>query len=184
MEHPKRDGLCGTQPHSAYFLTSERLGLRCWSASDLPLANALWGDPAVTSLLGGPFTPEQVEERLVKEMASMAAHSVQYWPVFLLKGGGHAGCAGLRPYRLEQEIYELGFHLRPEYWGRGLALEAARAVIDFAFETLRARALFAGHHQENGASKHILLKLGFRYTHEEFYPPTGMEHPSYLLTRL
>ena len=169
---------------SPYFLTSARLGFRCWSMDDLPLAIELWGDPAVMSLLGGPFTPEQVRERLKKEIGTMDAHGVQYWPAFLREDGGrHVGCAGLRPYRIEDKIYELGFHLRPEYWGRGLAEEAARALISFAFETLDAAALFAGHHQENAASRHLLLKLGFRYTHEEFYEPTGMDHPSYLLTR-
>ena len=28
----------------------------------------------------------------------------------------------------------------------------------------------------------IVLKLGFRHTHDELYPPTGRLHPSYLLT--
>jgi len=171
-------------PHAAssYFLTSARLGFRCWSLEDLPLAMELWGDPAVTAWLGGPFTPSQVEDRLTKEIGTMSAHGVQYWPVFLLEQGRHAGCAGLRPYRLEDKIYELGFHFRPVFWGRGLAEEAARAAIAFGFETLGAAALFAGHHPENAASKHILLKLGFRYTHDEFYEPAGMDNPSYLLT--
>lgn len=93
----------------------------------------------------------------------------------------HLGCCGLRPYRLEDGIYELGFHLRPEHWGQGYATEAARAVIDHAFDTLHARALFAGHHPGNVASRRLLEKLGFRYTHDEFYAPTGLEHPSYLL---
>jgi RimJ/RimL family protein N-acetyltransferase len=113
----------------------------------------------------------------------MAAHSVQYWPIFLLEGDRHVGCAGLRPYRLEEQIYEMGFHLLPAYWGRGLAEEAARAAAAFAFETLGAMALFAGHHPANGASRHVLTKLGFRFTHEEFYRPTGLMHPSYLLRR-
>ena len=183
MEHPELQTLPGARLPSPYFLTSARLGFRCWLMSDLPLANTLWGDPAVTSLLGGPFSPQQVEQRVAQEIATAKAHGVQYWPVFLLEDGEHVGCAGLRPYRIEDKIYELGFHLRPAYWGRGLAEEAARVLIIFAFGKLNAHALFAGHHQENAASRHILVKLGFRYTHEEFYPPTGMDHPSYLLTR-
>jgi RimJ/RimL family protein N-acetyltransferase len=93
------------------------------------------------------------------------------------------GCAGLRLYRPDERIYELGFHLRPEYWGRGLAEEAGSAAAAFAFGTLGAKALFAGHHPANAASRRVLAKLGFRFTHEEFYPPTGMMHPSYLLQR-
>jgi ribosomal-protein-alanine N-acetyltransferase len=134
-------------------------------------------------LIGGPFTAEQIEHRLTAEIASMSAHHVQYWPVFLLETGQHAGCAGLRPYRLDQHIHELGFHLRPEYWNRGLAQEAGRAVIAFAFDKLGAEGLFAGHHPANSASRRVLTKLGFEFTHEELYPPTGLKHPSYLLTR-
>jgi RimJ/RimL family protein N-acetyltransferase len=165
----------------AYFMTTERLGFRLWSANDLPLTKALWGDPEVTALIGGPFDEEQVQARLRAEIASMDAHNVQYWPIFLLPSAEHAGCAGLRPYRIEDRVYEIGFHLRPPYWGRGLAQEAARAVVAFAFETLGARALFAGHHPRNSASRRVLEKLGFRHTHDELYPPTGLNHPSYLL---
>jgi ribosomal-protein-alanine N-acetyltransferase len=167
----------------AYFLTTDRLGFSHWSPDDWSLAQALWGDAQVTSLIGGPFTTEQVEQRLNSEIASMNAHHVQYWPIFLVESDQHAGCAGLRPYRLDQRLYELGFHLRPEHWGRGLAQEAGRAVIAYAFEKLGAEALFAGHHPANSASRRVLTKLGFQFTHEEFYPPTGLQHPSYLLRR-
>jgi RimJ/RimL family protein N-acetyltransferase len=68
-------------------------------------------------------------------------------------------------------------------WGRGLATEAGRAVARFAFDDLGATALFAGHHPDNGASRKVLLKLGFVHTHDELYPPTGLLHPSYRLER-
>jgi ribosomal-protein-alanine N-acetyltransferase len=167
----------------AYFMTTERLGWGHWSMNDLSLARQLWENTQVTSLIGEPFTEDQVEQRLKREIASMDAYQVQYWPVFLLETDQHAGCAGLRPYRLDQHIYELGFHLRPEYWGRGLAQEAGRAVIAFAFDKLQAKALFAGHHPANSGSRRLLAKLGFHFTHDELYPPTGLKHPSYLLTR-
>jgi ribosomal-protein-alanine N-acetyltransferase len=173
-------GVNGNPPRD-YFLTSERLGFGHWLTSDLSLACELWGNAEVTSLIGGPFTAEQVEQRLNREIASMRAYNVQYWPVFLLESDQHAGCAGLRPYRLDQQVYELGFHFRPEYWGRGLAQEAGRAVIAYAFEQLGASALFAGHHPDNAVSARVLAHLGFQFTHEEFYPPTGLKHPSYLL---
>jgi hypothetical protein len=85
--------------------------------------------------------------------------------------------------KLEEKIHELGFHLRPEFWGQGFAEEAARAAMAHAFETLNAKALSAGHHPANAASRHILEKLGFHFTHEEFYPPCGLQIPYYLLAR-
>jgi [ribosomal protein S5]-alanine N-acetyltransferase len=168
---------------SPYFLCTERLGFRLWAPDDFALAWALWSDPEVTRRIGGPFSELQVRERLDREIATQEAHGIQYWPVFLRTTGGHIGCCGLRPYNLDEPIYALGFHLRPGCWGLGYAGEAARAVIDHAFGVLGARALFAGHHPENDPSRRLLAKLGFRYTHDELYPPTGIEHPSYLLTR-
>jgi RimJ/RimL family protein N-acetyltransferase len=163
-------------------LETPRLVFRPWAEADLELALALWGDPVVTEWVGGPFSEAAVRERLAGEMASFAAYGAQYWPVFLRSSGEHVGCCGLRPYRLEQQIYELGFHLRAEYWGQGYATEAARAAIDYAFDELGATSLFAGHHPRNTASRGLLSKLGFSHTHDEFYPPTGEDHPSYLLT--
>jgi len=166
-----------------YFLRTSRLGFREWNANDLPLALALWGDPEVSHFLGGPFSTEAVEQKLAAEIAHLRLHQIQYWPLFLLVNDEHVGCAGLRPYKPEEQIYEMGFHLRARYWGMGLATEAGEAVVNFAFENLGAKALFAGHHPQNVASKRVLEKLGFRFTHEEVYPPTGQMHPSYLLTR-
>jgi len=54
--------------------------------------------------------------------------------------------------------------------------------MEYGYNILGVKALFAGHNPANVASRRVLEKLGFRYTHDEFYPPTGLHHPSYLLT--
>jgi ribosomal-protein-alanine N-acetyltransferase len=166
-----------------YFLQTARLGFRPWSAGDLPLALALWGDANVTRFFGGPFSQEQTQKRLSSEIANLTAHRVQYWPLFLLADGDFVGCCGLRPYKPAEKIFELGFHLRPAHWRQGLADESARAVLAYAFESLDATAIFAGHHPKNHASQKALGKLGFHFTHEELYPPTGEMHLCYLLPR-
>jgi len=165
----------------AYFLKTARLGFRHWSVDDFPLAYVLWKDIQVTRFFGGPFSEEQIRERLAREVASMRARGVQYWPIFSLADGDFAGCCGLRPYKSQERIYELGFHLRPPCWGKGFAMESARAVIVLAYESLGAEALFAGHHPENFASQKVLGKLGFHFTHEELYAPTGEMHRCYIL---
>jgi [ribosomal protein S5]-alanine N-acetyltransferase len=168
---------------SNYFLRTARLGFRRWRDDDFELALGLWGDPQVTRLIDarGALTREQVAERLTRELATDADHGVQYWPIFLLRDGTHVGCCGLRPYAPAERIYELGFHICSHHWRRGYALEAAGAAVRYAFGKLAARALFAGHNPQNDASRHLLAKLGFRYVRDEYYAPTGLRHPSYLL---
>ncbi len=168
-------------PPRHYFLTTERLGFSHWSLDDLPLALALWSDPEVTRFISGPLSPQRVAERLRSEIAMQESLGVQYWPIFLRATGEHVGCAGLRSYQQTSNTYELGFHLLPASWNKGLATEAARAVIAYAFSSVGTRSLFAGHHPDNAASRRVLNKLGFRYTHHELYAPTGQMHPSYLL---
>lgn len=172
------------KPSGPYFLTSTRLGFRRWTEDDRDLAEELWGDPAVTRFIDarGPLSEQRVQARLRQEIEDERRHGMQYWPVFLLETGDHVGCCGVRPYGASERVLELGFHLRPRHWGRGYAIEAARAVVAYAFDSLGAAALFAGHHPANESSRSLLLKLRFRYTHDEVYEPTGLEHPSYLLT--
>jgi RimJ/RimL family protein N-acetyltransferase len=169
----------------AYFLYTERLGFRLWREADFELALGLWGDLAVTRLIDarGQLSSDQVRQKLQQEIAAEAEYGVQYWPIFLLSSGEHVGCCGLRPYDLAQNIYEIGFHMRSQQWGLGFASEAARCVIEFAFDNLAANALFAGHNPRNAVSRKLLEKLGFRYTHDEYYEPTGLNHPSYLFTQ-
>jgi len=99
----------------------------------------------------------------------------------LLENGEFVGVCGLRPYRPADEIVELGFHLRPKFWGRGLATEAARAAIAYAFETYAPKKLAAGHHPENLNSKKVIEKLGFQYSHQENFAELGIEIPYYMI---
>ncbi|HZI84672.1 MAG TPA: GNAT family N-acetyltransferase [Casimicrobiaceae bacterium] len=169
---------------SDYFLRSSRLGFRCWRETDLPLAVALWGDPAVTRYVASrAFTAREVQLRLEREIAAQRAHAIQYWPIFLLESDEHVGCCGLRLRESEPEVPELGVHVASRHWRKGYAFEAASRVIDYAFSVLGSPALFAGHNPANDASRALLARLGFVHTHDELYPPTGLQHPSYRLMR-
>jgi len=166
-----------------YFLKSNRIGFRPWTLDDMDLAIELWGDPEVSKYLGGPFTMSAVPGKLMTERSILRLHNYQYWPIFLLETGEFIGCCGLRPYTPSEKVYEFGVHIKSAYWRKGYATEAAKAVIDYAFKKLDAKSLFAGHHPENMISKHLLEKLGFSYTHDEYYEPTKLQHPSYLLSK-
>jgi RimJ/RimL family protein N-acetyltransferase len=178
-----------TQPETAaggfggYFLTTERLGFRCWNARDESLAVDLWCNAQVTALIGGPWTREVALERLAREIEQQDQFGMQYWPIFIRAEGRHVGCAGLRPYDAGQAVCEMGVHLLPEFWGHGIAREASEAIIPYAFGPLGAAAIFAGHHPQNAASGRLLEELGFTYQSDKLYIPSGLMHPGYLLRR-
>jgi RimJ/RimL family protein N-acetyltransferase len=64
--------------------------------------------------------------------------------------------------RLRQRTSELGYMLRRDCWGRGLATEAARLLLDFAFGELGLHRVFAVVGDDNPASIRVLEKLGLR----------------------
>lgn len=168
-----------------YFLASERLVFRRWRETDIDFAQRLWGDPRVTRYLDARprLGPDEVRDRLELEMRHEREHGVQYWPCLLLETGESIGCCGLRPYPRRAGALELGFHVLPAFQGRGLATEAAAAVVGYAFAQLHAPRLYAGHHPDNTVSARVLRKLGFEFLRTESYPPTGAQHPLYVLER-
>ena len=64
---------------------------------------------------------------------------------------------------------ELGYWLAVAFWGNGYATEAARAVIDYAFDDLGYEMLHAGARASNPASRRVLEKCGFEWTGVELY---------------
>jgi RimJ/RimL family protein N-acetyltransferase len=72
------------------------------------------------------------------------------------------GFVGLRPLPASPEL-ELYYGLERSHWGRGLATEACRALVDIA-RTLELRQLEASHFIDNSASARVLDKLGFEST--------------------
>lgn len=69
---------------------------------------------------------------------------------------------------------ELGYWVARPHWGRGIATEAATAVVDIA-RTLGFRAIEASHFLDNPASGRVLEKLGFE--------PSGIVAPLHCLAR-
>ena len=172
-------------PMHAYFMKTSRIGFSTWNAADLDLAEQLWGEPEVTRFIcaAGRFTKQDIANRFHTEMENETAVHIQYWPIFELVTGELIGCCGLRPFPGKRNAYELGFHLRKEFWRKGFGEEAAKAAITYGFQTLAAEALYAGHHPQNTASEKLLLKLGFQKIGNLFYEPTGLYHPSYKLEK-
>lgn len=164
-----------------FFLKTKRIGFSKWTQKDMDLAELLWGNPEVTKYIcaNGIFRQEDILNRLNTEISNESKYQVQYWPIFEQNTNYFIGCCGLKPHGTDE--YEIGFHLRPEFWRQGYAAESASAVIEYTFTVLKAKKLFAGHNPYNQKSGKLLKKLGFTYIGDKFYEPTGLNHPSYEL---
>jgi len=57
----------------------------------------------------------------------------------------------------------LFYLLKANYWGKGLATEAARALLDYTFTQLELASIHGGAASENLASKRVMEKIGMKY---------------------
>lgn len=76
---------------------------------------------------------------------------------------------------------ELGYRLRPEFWGRGLATEIGAALIDHGFSTVGLRTILAQTMAVNSGSRAVMAKLGMRHIRTFTWegpeqPIPGIEH--------
>jgi ribosomal-protein-alanine N-acetyltransferase len=74
------------------------------------------------------------------------------------------GDAGFKSLPNEYGSVEVGYGIAPAYRNRGMALEAARALIQWAFEHSEVQQITAECLQDNVASRRVLEKLGMKYT--------------------
>ncbi len=70
------------------------------------------------------------------------------------------GNVGIRKAKVEASDAEMGCELAPEYWNRGYATEATRAMLQFGFEELGLHRVWAATMAANMGARHVLDKLG------------------------
>ena len=67
---------------------------------------------------------------------------------------------------------EIGYALKDNYWGKGYAIEAGKALLDYSFNKAELHSLMANINPHNQSSRNLLLKLGFQkeaYHREDFF---------------
>ncbi|MDM1545606.1 GNAT family N-acetyltransferase [Ignatzschineria indica] len=77
----------------------------------------------------------------------------------LKENGKMIGTCDLRVNEDEKSA-ELAYAINKKYWGKGYAPEAARKLLDFAFNTLKIERVWAKYAAENSASGRVMEKIG------------------------
>ena len=85
------------------------------------------------------------------------------WAVVLTEEDRMIGTCGFTRFDYANNIGEVGYVLNPEYWGRGIAVEAVREVMRFGFETLQLHRIEAKFIEGNTASLRVMEKTGMRF---------------------
>jgi RimJ/RimL family protein N-acetyltransferase len=146
------------------WIRTQRLRLRPACRADAPALHALWTEPQVRRFLWDDVVipPERAAQVVEDSVASFAERGLGQWLVFEGTADELAGFAGLRVLEATSDV-ELLYGLHPRCWGRGLATEAARAILRFGFAELRLSRIVAGTDEPNLASLRVIERLGMRY---------------------
>ena len=131
-------------------IETQRLCLRRLTRADRPaLAGLDWLDT------------DRVLERC---LADYQRYGHAFWAVVIRDTGAFAGVCGLLVQEVEGTIeHEVGYHLLPDFHRQGIASEAARAVMDYAFAELGRRRVISIIMPDNAASIGVARKNGLRY---------------------
>jgi [ribosomal protein S5]-alanine N-acetyltransferase len=141
-------------------LRTERLVLREPALADGPAVLVFRGDPRVQRFNDEPLPDVAAAEAFIGFLrADSAAGARRHWAITI--DAEVVGLIGLHTWEPHHRRAELGYDLACSRWGQGIAREAARAVIDYGFTTMKLHRIQAHTIADNHRSVRLLERLGF-----------------------
>jgi ribosomal-protein-alanine N-acetyltransferase len=139
-------------------LETPRLILREMRSEDATELLAVFADPRVMESFGAPpFDAPRMDAWVRRNLGHQRAHGYGLFAVIHKEDRVLIGDCGLEQMDVGAE---LGYDLRSDYWGRGLATEAACAVRDLGFGDLHLERLVSLIRVGNLASRRVAEKVG------------------------
>lgn len=152
---------------NAYLFKSERLGFRVWKKSDLAYYISMNSDQEVMR-----YFPEEFRlnaKGSAKSIQSFMEHyhkfGYTYFAVDFIEKGEFIGFIGMKTISYDAFFspgVDIGWRLRKEYWGRGLATEGAIASRDYFFRNFEIGRLISLTPVQNQASWNVMEKMGMK----------------------
>lgn len=159
-------------------LVTDRTVLRRWRDDDLDAFAEITAQPEVMRYIrdGRVLDRSGTAERIEAFQRHWEEHGFGLFALVLRETGELAGFTGLAVPTFLPEVMpavEIGWRLGKRHWGRGLATEAARAVVEYARTEVGLKRLVSIHQVGNDASARVMIKLGMSLERETVEPTHG-----------
>ena len=151
-------------------LTTDRLVLRGWRDADRPAFHAMNSDPQVMATIGPVMTRAQSDAFMNRVTHHFDEHGYGLWCVEL--DGEAVGFTGFMVPWFREGV-EIGWRIRSEFWGRGIAPEAATECVRHGFEDLGFDEIISFTAATNSKSRRVMDKIGLTRD-----PDGDFDHPS------
>ena len=162
-------------------LQTDRVALREFTSRDLDIVATMMADKEQMRF-PQPRTRDETHVWIKGNLDFYKEHGFGFWLMESVADGGFLGYCGIRPgwWRRAEETatvmhdmpaewpgnIEMGWHTKKQFWGQGLATEAAAACRDLAFTRFDIPRLVATIHPANTASVRVAEKIGMQLEKE------------------
>ncbi len=165
--------------------STPRTFLRQFVTADASVMMAVFSDPDVMRFGPGPQSLEWVQAWVQRQNEKYDRLGFGLWAVVLRDCETVVGFCGLSRFEdiNGRPEVEVGYRLAKQYWGRGLATEAATSVRDLAFQQFEIDRLIALIDPQNASSIRVAEKLGMTHTDNVTLPGYSHADRVYSLTR-
>jgi RimJ/RimL family protein N-acetyltransferase len=148
----------------------------------MPAFAAMNADPRVMEFMPKTLTREESDAFVTRIQDHFAHNGFGLWAVEVQGIAPFIGFVGLNIPTFTAAFtpcVEVGWRLAYDHWGHGYATEAARAAVDFGFNTLGLKEIVAMTVPANQRSQRVMNRLGMTYsTADDFdHPNLAADHP-------
>ena len=144
-----------------HIVETSRLILREMRPDDADAMALVLSDPETMRFYPAPFDRSKVEQWIARQIQRYADNGHGLWAMVLRSNGEVIGDCGLTVQTIDgRSEIEIGYHVRRDLWGRGLATEAARACRDYGFARLPVNRLISLIRPLNLQSRRVAEKNG------------------------
>ncbi len=154
---------------SSYVLETEQLLLRTFQEDDVETMFAINQDKKVMRFFPSIPTKEETIAMIDRIIAHQERYGFSWYATEIKKTGEMIGCVGLLTATFEAHFtpaIEIGWRLSSEHWNKGYATEAAKAVLDYAFNERTLDEVVSFTSVLNKPSIRVMQKIGL-HTHSE-----------------
>jgi len=157
----------------SHFPETERLYFREFTLADAQMLYDMHQDPAITKYTGDPIPWDSVQlvEQILRDVIlPQYSNKIGRWAVHLKSDGTFIGWCGLKDVGGE---IDLGYRYIQQYWGKGYATEAAKAVLGYGLQR-KLPNIIGRASVHNTASVKVLEKIGLIFK-ENYIEENGEE---------
>ena len=159
-------------------IETERLILRPFDEGDLDDEFSIIGDAETMSFYRRPYTREEVAEIIANNIRTFETSGYGIFAVIDRRSGEYLGDCGITIQMIDgEEEFEVGYRIKKEKWGLGLAPEAAHAMVEYGFKKLGLSKICSYMTKDNHQSRRAAEKAGMTLQ-KEYRNPRNLDLPT------